>query len=127
MASKLFRIKRNWAREQITVAVYDDTINDNEIEEAKAQEHQLARAGYTREIVYVETPVEDFEQMLVDKTIARLTERPPDEWKRLRWAFTEATITSELRKIIQDEVEKTTREAFRECARELKYILKKIW
>ena len=127
MPSKLFRIKRNWNREQITVTVYDTPKTDEEIEDEKTPQNQLARAGYTREIVYVETPVEDFEQMLVDKILARLTERPPDEWKRLRWAFTEATITAELRAIIRDEIEKTTREAFRECARELKYILKKIW
>lgn len=127
MPSKLFRIKRNWDREQITVTVYDTPKTDEEIEDEKTPQNQLARAGYTREIVYVETPVEDFEHMLIEKILARMTERPPDEWKRLRWAFTEATITAELRTIIRDEIEKTTREAFRECARELKYILKKIW
>lgn len=125
-ASKLFRIKRNWSRQPIVVDCYDPDSQDSAIEEIKGEPIQAVRAGYTKEIVYVETPIEDFEERLVELALSMIQDKPM-EWEKLRWCFRQKTITEEVRKILHEQMHTIIREALRTQVKEMKKVINKIW
>lgn len=77
-------------------------------------------SGITEEMVYIDTPVEDFEERLVEITLGRIGALPEVMVKKLAWSFRKGTINEIVQGYLREEIRKIVREAFQELAMEMK-------
>lgn len=124
MPVKLFRVKRNWKRDREIMA----TIREPDPEEAAIIMDgvdgcdQVIGAGYNPDEIWIETPLQDLEERLVENALARIQDNPEAWRKAVRWTWRQASINAEMRKLLHDEIHKIVRAALTQTTEELRKI-----
>lgn len=106
MKERLVRIKRHWKRPYVQITLVEDQKPDE----------QIARVAYDEEKIYIDTPVPDFRERLVEIASSIIVDKHLDRLKALRYSFKRATIEDLVKRIVDD----VMKESFNRMTSEVK-------
>ena len=102
---KLIRIRRKWTNREIDAVIVEDSI------EEIPKSDQLIRIGKDEQQVYIDTPVEDFEERVIEV----LKDYIP---KNLAWSIKSNTIYS----LVSAAVRQTVKQVIKEMKQETTFL-----